>query len=99
MQIRAAGEKKTPFEKSGSRDKLNRPELEKISSAETTREDMRSRTATKKTEYSRAEQRLPAKRNIGKNFEKRWFGINKVRAKQWKHKTRGAPAEKHLEEE
>ena len=33
MQIRAAGEKRTPCEKSGSRDKQNRPELEKISSA------------------------------------------------------------------
>ena len=68
MQIRAAGEKRTPCEKSGSRDKQNRPELEKISSAETTREDMRSRTATKKTEYSRAEQKLPAKRTISKKI-------------------------------
>ena len=51
MQIRAAREKRTPLEKSGSRDKQNRPELEKISRAETTREDMRSRKATKKTDY------------------------------------------------
>ena len=70
MQIRAAGEKRTSAcEKSGSRDKQNGPEPGKISSAETTREDIRSRTATKKTEYSGAEQRLPAKRNISKNFE------------------------------
>ena len=61
--------KRTPCEKRDSRDKQNRPELEKISSAETTREDMRSRTATKKTEYSRAEQRLPAKRTLRKKFE------------------------------
>ena len=78
MQIRAAGEKRTSAcEKSGSRGKQDRPELEKISSAETTREDMRSRTATKNTEYSRAEQRLPAKRNIGKNFEKDGLGSTK----------------------
>ena len=81
MQIRAAGEKRTPCEKSGSRDKQSRPELEKISSAETTREDMRSRTATKKTEYSRAEQRLPAKRTISKKFE------NMVSDQQSKSKT------------
>ena len=81
MQIRAAGEKRTPCEKSGSRVKQNRPELEKISSAETTREDMRSRTATKKTEYSRAEQRLPAKRTISKKFE------NNVSDQQSKSKT------------
>ena len=62
--------RQAPVEQTGSRDKQNRPELEKISSAETTREDMRSRTAAKKTEYSRAEQRLPAKRTISKNFEK-----------------------------
>ena len=55
MQIRAAGEKRTPCEKSGSRDKQSRPELEKISSAETTREDMRSRTATDRIQQSRAE--------------------------------------------
>ena len=42
MQIRATGLKRTPCEKRDSRDKQNRPELEKISSAETTREDMRS---------------------------------------------------------
>ena len=81
MQIRATGLKRTPCEKRDSRDKQNRPEPEKISSAETTREDMRSRTATKKTEYSRAEQRLPAKRTISKKFE------NMVSDQQSKSKT------------
>ena len=55
MQIRATGLKRTPCETRGSRDKQNRPELEKISSAETTREDMRSRTATDRIQQSRAE--------------------------------------------
>ena len=81
VQIRATRLKRIPCERRGSRDKQNRPELEKISSAETTREDMRSRTATKKTEYSRAEQRLPAKRTISKKFE------NMVSDQQSKSKT------------
>ena len=66
MQIRAAGEKRTPCEKSGSRDKQNRPELEKISSAP----EKICGVEQQQTEYSRAEQRLPAKRTISKNFEK-----------------------------